>query len=523
MAISQVQKQRLVSLYQDGNSIAVISSVEKISATTISRILKAAGVEIRLTNYQKLHIDKDQVNILYDAGQSTYQIATQFGCSDETIRHMIKTMRDKSTRNKLSDNSKAKIAIASKRNWQDPEYVAKVETGTKTEEYKDKLRAAGKINYATSLGKFITSIESKLIMSQKAKALWADPEYRAKQQIWFAQRGATLTKASLIALSDPEKRRQWLLRQRRAHANTRANSGGWISSSQRQLYYILSASQITYFEEGPDTQIGPFYVVDCVIPQQQQMIKPLIVEVQGEYWHALPHVMLKDRQKSTYIRKHTNYDLLPLEELHLNSFAEVENKLSGYGLTLFKQDFCVADLEIKPICEADAATFYSIFHYSGTVRKGAMTFGAFYANELVAAISYCYPLRTETATKLGYTLKNVVEISRLARRTNIICKNLASYFIGQTRKLLPLDIKCVVSFSDTTYGHTGHVYKAAGFIQDGVVAKDYCYISINGRYHKKTIWDRAKRMRMTELDYAEKHNLLKIMGDEKTRWVYKLR
>jgi hypothetical protein len=111
----------------------------------------------------------------------------------------------------------------------------------------------------------------------------------------------------------------------------------------------------------------------------------------------------------------------------------------------------------------------------------------------------------------------------LARRTNLVCRNLASYLLSRTVKLLPAEVRCVVSFSDHTYGHGGGVYKAAGFVVDGAVPPDYHYVSINGRYHKKTIWDRAKRMKMTEEAYAAKHNLLRVAHGTKTRWVRRIK
>lgn len=36
------------------------------------------------------------------------------------------------------------------------------------------------------------------------------------------------------------------------------------------------------------------------------------------------------------------------------------------------------------------------------------------------------------------------------------------------------------------------------------------------------IWDRAKKMRMNEKEYAENHNLLQVTGEAKTRWVYNI-
>jgi hypothetical protein len=522
MPISENIKQSIIALYKTNISIAAISRQTKVSEPTIAKILKAAGITIRKKNYQKLNIDYTEVNRRYRDGESTYEIAASLGCSDETIRLMIDNIRDARTRNKLKSESIAKIAIAAKNNWLDPEYVAKVTAATSNPEYLEKLAKAGRENYKNSLGKWIATAEAKLVISNKVKQQWANPDYRAKQEMWFRQRIETITKASRLALSDPTKRQNWLSKLKIANANRR-QSGGWVSTAQKQLYYILSSSGIDFHEEGPETRIGPFYVVDCVIPQQQRMTKPLIIEVQGEYWHSLPNVMMRDRQKVTYVRVHTDYDLLPLPELNLSSFTEVEQKLATYGLDLNKLVCRPKQLVIKQIDETIASMFYSIFHYSGTVRKGAIVYGAYLGDELVAAISYCYPMRMETTTRLGYNVGEVVEISRLARRTNLLCKNLISYLIAKTKILLPQKIKCIVSFSDATYNHTGKVYKAAGFVNDGIVPADYHYVSINGKYHKKTIWDRAKRMKMTEVEYANKYNLAKVPHGEKTRWIARLR
>lgn len=517
MAIPECKKSAIIYLYKNNDSIRTISNKTGVSQVTISKILKAAGLEIRKTNYQKLALDPVTINQLYTDGMSTYQIAAQFACSDETIRNIISSIRDTKTRNKLQPESIAKIQIASKNNWQKEEYKQKVQTATNTPEYKAKLREASTKNYETTLGSWIKTAEAKLIISKAAKEKWTDPAYFAKQSIWFQQRGNAITTASIEALKDPIKRRVWLDKIR--HNNTNRNPSGWVSTSQKQLYYILSASKIIYHEEGQDTKVGPFYVVDCIIPKQQSMNKPLIIEVQGEYWHSLPHVMVKDKQKATYVRNHTDYDLLALDELRLNSWNDVTAKLSEYGLHIHTDICKPRDLTIKTITESEASMFYSIFHYTGSIRKGATVFGAYLDDELVAAISYCYPIRAESATRLGYQLKEVMEISRLARRTNLICKNLMSYLIAKTKKMLPNYIKCLISFSDSTYEHTGTTYKASGFTFDGIVEPDYSYVSITGKYHKKTIWDRAKKMKMAEKDYALKHNLIRIQGKAKARWI----
>lgn len=521
MAISQESKNNIIQLYQDGISIKKISANLKISEPTVSKILKASNIPIRKTNYTNLNINSALVNELYEGGLSTYDIAKKLNCSDETIRKMIVAIRPANERNTLKDESIEKIRQKSKDLWQDPEYRSKVAKSIDTVEYKSNLKSMSKARYAQSLGKWIKTEEAHKIISARVKSLWADKEYLDKQRPYFASRNFRITRASVKALQDGKKRSAWIDKIKRSNADRR--SDGWISSSQRQLYYLLNSSNISFHEEGHATKVGPFYVVDCIIPVQQNMLRPLIIEVQGEYWHSLPHVMLKDRQKASNIKNNTEYDLLYINELEMASFEEVSVKLNQHGLTIASIDCECKDTVFRRIDEVEAREFYSVFHYTSTVRKGAFTFGLFLNDKLLAAISYNYPLRTETATRLGCKLNEVLELSRMARRTNVRCKNLLSYFIARTRKSLPKNIKKIISFSDATYGHTGGVYKASGFILDGVVEPDYYYISMNGKYHKKTIWDRAKKMSMSENEYADKHNLHRVASLAKTRWVYPIK
>ena len=515
MPLSASIKDEICRLYTTGMSIKAISGMIEVSQPTISRILKSRGVAVRKSNYQTIKLDTLEINKLYEEGLSTYSLAKMFDVSSETIRKHITNTRPSSSGH--NGDTKLKISRASLANWQQVEYRTKV-AEAKTAEYRQSLSTSAQKNYHKSLGEWISDPANRRAIAEATKELWADPEYRRKQEVYFQERGTRLTAASNMALTDPEKRAAWIDKIRRNNAD-RIN-GGWISTTQKQFYYLLDQADITYYPEGDLTRISPFYVVDCIIPVQQRMSKPLIVEINGEYWHSLPHVKLKDRQKATYIENNTEYDLIVIEELEMHNFPMVQGKLAEYGLTLSDIECSVSDLVIEQITEEQAKEFYSTFHYSATVRKGAITYGAFYNQQLVGVISYTFPLRRTTATRLGYELKEVMEISRMARRTNLICNNFLSWFISKTMRKLPKSAKCIVSFSDSTYGHTGGVYKAANFKNDGEISPDYTYLSTSGQYHKKTIWDRAKRMKMTENDYAIKHGLIKTYGGPKTRWIF---
>lgn len=129
MAISQQIKNQIINLYAQDISISKIRHIVNVSEPTISKILKSAGVTIRKKNYQKLNLDKKEINNLYNSGLSTYQIATKFNCSDETIRKLVDDLRPVQVRNRLSEKSINKISKASERNWKDDEYRQRVSLG----------------------------------------------------------------------------------------------------------------------------------------------------------------------------------------------------------------------------------------------------------------------------------------------------------------------------------------------------------------------------------------------------------
>jgi transposase len=515
----QGTKDLIVLEYKNGKSIAQLYRTYGISEPTITKWLRTAGVEIRKTNGGELNLNKELVNESYHKdGLSTYQIAEKLGCSDETIRRLVENKRD--GHQPHSEKTKQKIRERSQALWQNPSYRELVTTSTSTIDYKRRLSEAGRAHTAELIAR-TRSPEMRAVFSRLAKSYWLDQAYRDKVTSHTARRCELSAIAFKSAMADPDKRLQWLDKLRKASAGN-LKKRGWVSSAQRQLYFILRASGIEHHEEGSDTSVGPFYVVDCVIPMQQGMARPLIVEVQGEYWHSLPHVQTKDRQKHTYVRRHTDFDLLYLDDLNVRSMDEVVSTLAKYGLTAKTETCSVNDLIIKEIGETDADEFYSVFHYSGRARKGSHSYGAFLGNEMIAAISYSGVIRQESAIRLKLEPTQVSEVSRIARRTNLSCRNLISFLLSKTRKLLSPSVRCLISFSDHTFGHTGAVYKAAGFVNDGEIEADYCYISMYGRYHKKTIWDRSKQFKMGEMEYAEKHGLVKLYGAPKTRWIYRI-
>ena len=500
-------------------SIAKLAKKYEVSERSITLWLRKSGIEIKKTNGRELNLDAKEINDLYTSGYSTYEISKMKSCSDETVRKLIINIRPAQIRNIHTEETKSKISNSSKLLWQDQLYKEKVAKGTSTEEYRKRLSESSRKH--STLSKWVKTEAARKTISESVKERWKTEKYRKIQERHYQDRIERLRKSSAIFFANPESKLAWKEKLKVSSVANREKPG-YVSMPQKMLYDSLQISNIEYYPEGPQTRISPFYVVDCIIPIQQNMTKPLIIEVQGEYWHSLERVIIKDTQKKTYISKHTDYDLLYLTDLEVKSYDEVKNKISKYGLLFKTEEAKVSQLTLSELKEQEAEDFICKYHYLSSVRRGSVYHGVYYNNDLVWVIGYSCPIRTEVARKQNIQPNQILEISRIARKPNFICKNLASHMISKSKALLPPEIKMIISYADSTEGHTGTVYKASGFKYDGDVKPDYHYISELGRYHKKTIWDRAKKFKMSESDYALKDGLTKVKTKSKSRWVLKI-
>ena len=46
------------------------------------------------------------------------------------------------------------------------------------------------------------------------------------------------------------------------------------------------------------------------------------------------------------------------------------------------------------------------------------------------------------------------------------------------------------------------------------------YKSKHGSFHKKSVWDQAKKMKLSEAEYASKYGMQKVYGEHKSRWLF---
>jgi len=358
-------------------------------------------------------------------------------------------------------------------------------------------------------------------LTERMKEVWADPEYRdqmAKMCGELSRRrwADPEYRDRMIKISSESSRRRWADPEyREKMAEVRAKQLGRVSSIQRQLYKYLTDLNVDFVEEGPDTRIG-YYVFDCLIPKRDGMIKSLLVECQGDYWHSSPKAQHNDRSKFTYIDRYfPDYEIMYVWEHEFYAKDRVLDRLKlKLGVDIITTDFDFNNIDFKEVSGSDVKEFLDAYHYIGKGR-GGRCFGAFLNNNLIACVVFSSPLRQNTAGQFGLVDGEVRELSRFCIHPSYHKRNFASWLIARSIKSL-VECKLVVAYADRTVGHTGAIYKASNFSLHHIVPADYWYVDGDGFVmHKRTLYGRARQMKMTESEYAINYGYFKKFGGEK--------
>jgi len=393
------------------------------------------------------------------------------------------------------------------------------------DEHKRKLKESSDKFWSENRGNWKEALVTKEFrqeMSECGKKAWT-PEFRERMK---ELRNTDKFKKDLSKWS----KMAWTPEFKLKMAEVRLNQPK-TSSTQVVLYSLLKDLGVKFFDDcSPECMIG-FYTFDCRIdPQDNIALKsPLFLEVQGDYWHSLPKTVSRDKAKATYLKEYfPEYDLKYLWEHEFNNKDRVVSLLRyWFGIAEPEVvDFGFDEVVSRIVDFKDAELFISKYHYAGRVGRSGLNIGFFVNDVLVAVCVFAYPVRQETAKKQGLKYNQVFELTRLAIHPSYQKKNFASFIIGKSIKLVKVDrpeVRRLVSFSDSTFNHCGIIYRASNWVLDGVVKSDYWYRDGDGYVcHKKTLWNKAKQMVMTEGEYCDKYGYVKVFGGEKRRFIYDL-
>ena len=299
-------------------------------------------------------------------------------------------------------------------------------------------------------------------------------------------------------------------------AHLAADQLGRISNIQKILYSLLDDIDVRY---EPEKTIG-FWTYDAFLPDHN-----LVIECQGDYWHQRPEAIIKDKQKASYLANLPQYILKYIWEHEFKCKDRILDLLRYWtGTTQSQLDFDFDRLVIEPIDRLESELFLGKYHYAGRVNKSGIGYAAKLGETVIAVCVFDYPTRSESTTRLVLKSKQLIELVRFCIHPSYQKKNLASWFISKCLRSLKAkkpELKCVISFADSTFGHSGTIYRASNWICDGETKPSYWYADADGYVmHKKTLWDHATKMQLSETEYAEKYGYTKILGKPKHRFLW---
>jgi hypothetical protein len=365
------------------------------------------------------------------------------------------------------------------------------------------------------------------LKSDNATRQWADP--KSRKCLLDGLHKAFLNPAYREAISVASKAR-WQddeYRKRQAVARSEILSNGKDSILERTTQTLLDALNIKYIRH----HVLGYFEFDLFIPSHN-----LLIECNGEYWHSLRKSA--DASKFTYIDKYFS-DLkimylwerdflnpgLIRQKLVRALFNEEEDNQNDFSF----DDIVIEKIDIRNILPnsyySPPEEFLQSFHYSGYGRAAKSVYGAYFGNNLIAVCKFCPPVRKESATSMGFSQSQVLELDRFCIHPSYQKKNFASWMISRCSKKVFANypgVLTLISFSDSTFGHTGTIYLASNWEEMHIVPSDYHYINQDGFViHKKTLYGHASRHGSTESEYASEHGYVKIFGKEKKKFCFR--
>ncbi len=154
----------------------------------------------------------------------------------------------------------------------------------------------------------------------------------------------------------------------------------------------------------------------------------------------------------------------------------------------------IKNYTIKQISKKECECLLFNHHYlsknTKTFRSG-INYGLFFEGLLIGVAIYHSPSAPETVKGCFGLARNdqqgIYELGRLSIDPSCYEKNLTSWFLSRTMKLLKaeFDVRAILTYADSEH-HTGFIYQATNFKYYGLTAskKDYWFLQDDGTYIK---------------------------------------
>lgn len=185
------------------------------------------------------------------------------------------------------------------------------------------------------------------------------------------------------------------------------------------------------------------------------------------------------------------------------------------------------DYIVRRITTKEAKEYIHKHHYShGSHHSPSPCYGLFDGDNLIGCLMFATPCSERVRASIfgkEYVSK-VIELHRL-HILDVTPRNTESWFISRCLKKLHEDrpdIWAVVSFSDSTEGHTGIIYKATNALYYGKSAKQTFYLDKENRLHHprqcgvNISREKAKELNWIPTKRQAKYRYLWLLPDSKS-------
>jgi hypothetical protein len=269
----------------------------------------------------------------------------------------------------------------------------------------------------------------------------------------------------------------------------------------------------------------------------------VVVEIFGTYWHS-------DIFTGKSSVDHENETVAAWADVGMKCIVIWESEFSSLQSLKLKISACMTEKplvsrlsELKPSCEQvdfdlkdvsycvgctdDAREFLEKYHYAGYGRAGNPVYIAILNDSVIGVVKFAPPIRQGVAASLGINNENLMELDRFCIHPAYHKRNFASHFMAKVLKEVKTSfphVRKLVSFADPRFGHSGTVYRSSNWIDVGKTASSYYYSDCEGKeVNKKTLYEHAKRLSMTERHYANTFGYVRVRIPPKIKFVYDLR
>ena len=266
------------------------------------------------------------------------------------------------------------------------------------------------------------------------------------------------------------------------------------------------------------------YLWDFFLPEYG-----VLIDVDGEYWHSLPENIAKGKAKRTYASRYApslrQLTILEVNLLNPTNIDKLINEFTGIPSIIIQENFDFKDVVLRHIpLDKSGHMFFDSYHYARSGRPSKNIFIAKLGDDIIGVVKFNSVTRMESASALKLKTTEVFELDRFCIHPNYHKKNFASWLLSRCTNLFlksKPSAKCLISFSDPSFGHTGTIYRASNWLEKGVTSPSYHYIDPAGNYiNKKRVYDVASKLKLKEQAYASKHGLVRFREKPKSRFIY---